>query len=117
MGGRKVLGLVEPVTVHGDTQSEHLIARIDSGATASSIDTALAEKLQLGPVTREKIVKSASGVSRRPIIVAKITIDGEEMEEEFTLADRTHMTYKMLVGQNILKKGAFLIDPLKEVSE
>jgi hypothetical protein len=116
MGERPILGLVEPVTLHGTT-NEHLIARIDSGATSSSIDTVLAAKLQLGPITRQKVVKSASGVNRRPIVVAIITIDGKEIEGEFTLADRSHMTYKMLIGQNILKKGAFLIDPLKEVPQ
>jgi len=37
-----------------------------------------------------------------------------EIEDEFTLADRSHMTFPMLIGQNILTKGKFLIDPLKE---
>ena len=32
------------------------------------------------------------------------------MEAECTVADRSHMKYKMLIGQNVLKKG-FIIDP------
>ena len=36
------------------------------------------------------------------------------MKSEFTIADRTHMKYKILVGQNILKEG-FLVDPMKKI--
>ena len=43
------------------------------------------------------------------------TLKGIILEEEFTLADRSHMTYRILLGQNILKKGNFLIDPLKKI--
>ena len=118
MEGRLILGLAEPVTLIGNNGTKKtVIARIDSGARISSIDTALAEELDLGPIMRLKVVKSASGTGKRPILTAKIELLGESIEDEFTLADRSHMTYVMLIGQNILKKGKFLIDPLKEVSE
>lgn len=89
------------------------MARIDTGATSSSIDNKLANELGLVPITKSKIVKSAYGVKRRPVVKAKVKMDGFTIEEEFTLADRSHMTYKLLIGQNILKKGDFLIDPNK----
>ena len=44
---------------------------------------------------------------------AIVKIGDQEIEEEFTLADRSHMTYPVLIGQNILKKGNFMIDPNK----
>ena len=112
MNNRTVLGLTEEVTIIGEKESVTMIARIDSGATASSIDKNLADKLDLGPEIRTKIVKSASGINKRPIIKAKVKIKDIELEDEFTLADRSHMTYQILIGQNILKKGEFLIDPL-----
>ena len=112
MDNRTVLGLTEEVTITGEKGSETTIARIDSGATASSIDINLAKKLDLGPEIRTKIVKSASGVNKRPIIKAKVKIKGIDLEDEFTLAERSHMTYPVLIGQNILKKGEFMIDPL-----
>ena len=111
---RTILGLVEKITVVGPESGEKVIARIDTGATASSIDLKLSTKLGLGPITRTKIVKSASGVKRRPIIKTKVKIGNKEIEGEFTLADRAHMTYPVLIGQNILKDGKFLIDPCKE---
>jgi len=110
---RPVLGLTEKIKLLGIKQEE-VMARIDSGATASSVDINLAQRLNLGPVTRKKIVKSASGVKERPMVEAKVKINGIIIREEFTLADRDHMTYPVLIGQNILKKGKFLIDPLKK---
>tara|TARA_Y100000034_G_C6635281_1_gene277513 strand:- start:110 stop:466 length:357 start_codon:yes stop_codon:yes gene_type:complete len=118
MENRPILGLTEKVTIIGNNgKEEKLIARIDTGATSSSVDTRIAEMLELGPVIREKTVKSASGITKRPIVVVKVKVDGTTLEEEFTLADRTHMTYPALLGQNILKKGQFLIDPLRRVEE
>lgn len=116
MSAKKViLGLTEEVTLVGAKgEKETVIARIDTGATSSSIDTGLAGKLELGPVIRSKLVKSAAGSKKRPIVRAKIKMDGQIIEEEFSLADRSHMTYQMLIGQNILKKGNFLIDPNKK---
>jgi hypothetical protein len=113
---RTILGLTENITIIGPKE-ENLMARIDSGATASSIDTKLSEKLGLEPITKTKIVKSASGVKRRPIVIIKVKIGDQEIEGEFTLADRSHMTYQVLIGQNILKEGNFLIDPNKEVNK
>jgi hypothetical protein len=112
------LGLTEKITVLGNNnQEEIVIARIDTGATSSSIDLNLASKLQLGPITKTKVVKSASGIKKRPFIKVRIKLNEQIIEEEFTLADRSHMTYPVLIGQNILKMGNFLIDPKKEEGE
>ena len=113
-----ILGLTENIILlNPKGKEEKVTARIDTGATSSSIDINLAAKLELGPVTQLKIVKSASGIKKRPLIKAKIKINGDIIEDEFTLVDRSHMTYPLLIGQNILKKGKFLIDPNKEVQE
>lgn len=116
MKDKVILGLIEHVTVHGSKSREaEVLARVDTGATSSSIDYTLAGELQLGPVISSKVVKSASGIRKRPNIKVKISLKGIDIEEEFTLADRSHMTYKMLLGQNVLRKGNFLIDPLKKI--
>ena len=118
MTERPVLGLMEPVVVYGNNGvEEKVLARVDSGATSSSIDLNVAAKLELGPITRSKVVKSASGIGKRPIVQAKIKIGDTVIEDEFSLADRSHMTYPILIGQNILKEGKFLIDPLKKMEQ
>ena len=113
MAKREIVGLVEKVVLVGKTKSAALYARIDTGATKSSVDKALVNALNLGPIIRSKKVKNVLGSVLRPIIKAKVNIAGKIREEEFTIADRRHMKYQLLIGQNILKKERFLIDPLK----
>lgn len=110
-----IVGLTEKVTLISSTgkKKKRVIARIDTGATKSSIDARLAAELSLGPVIKTKLVKSASGSKLRPVIKAKIKIVDKTINSEFTIADRSHMKYRVLVGQNILKSG-FLIDPSKK---
>jgi len=112
LGGKVVIGLAENVSVHHPKGNKSVIAKIDTGATKSSIDTNLAAGLRLGPVIKSKLVKSAHGSKLRPIIEATIELAGKKIKSEFTLADRAHMKYRILIGQNILKDG-FLIDPTK----
>jgi hypothetical protein len=110
--GKIVVGLTEKVTILGK-KNKKLTARIDTGATKSSMDARLAAQLQLGPVIKTKLIKSAHGNRLRPVIEAEIKIAGKKVKSEFTLADRIHMKYHVLVGQNILKHG-FIIDPCKK---
>ncbi len=115
---RITLGLTDKVIVLGNNgKKEEVIARVDSGATSSSLDLALAKELHLGPILRTKLIKSASGNRKRPIVKAHVKIHGQTIETIFTLADRSHMTYRMLIGQNLLRDGKFLIDPLKRVEK
>jgi hypothetical protein len=114
MEKRVILGLTEKVTIFGNNHRKtEVVARIDTGATNSSIDMTIAGNLELGPIKRTKLVKSASGKGRRAIIAVKIKLNDQVLEDDFTIAERKHMTYPVLIGQNILKKGNFLIDPNK----
>lgn len=110
---KKTIGLTEKVKIIGKRKSRIVTSRIDTGATRSSVDAKLAARLQLGPVIKSILVKSAHGNRVRPVIKTPIIIAKRKMSAEFTIADREHMRYKALIGQNILKKG-FLIDPNKK---
>jgi hypothetical protein len=109
---KTIIGLIENVMVFGKNKKKNIVAKIDTGATKSSIDFSLASELHLGPVIKSKMVKSAHGNKIRPVIEAEIELAGKKMNTEFTLAGRDHMKYKILIGQNALKKD-FLIDPSK----
>jgi hypothetical protein len=112
--GKTVIGLTEPVTVFTRTGIKRtIIAKIDTGASKSSVDVNLASQLRLGPIIKSKLVKSASGNKLRPVIECTLQLADKRMKEEFTLADRWHMKYRILIGQNVLRHG-FLIDPLKK---
>ena len=110
---KTIIGLTEKITLSGTSRKKKTItARVDTGASTNSVDVRLAAELKLGPITKTKFVKHTHGNSRRAVVIAKIKIAGKEIKSEFTLADREHMTYPVLIGQNILKKG-FVIDPTK----
>ena len=110
---RPIVGLIEKVELIGNENKRKTIdARIDSGAEKSSLDSDLAKELSLGPVIHKKMIRSAHGKMLRPVMEAVIILAGKKIKAHFTIADRVHMRYKILVGQNILKQG-FLIDCLK----
>jgi len=109
MAKKTTIGLTEKVTIIGPKKQKRLVARIDTGATIGSIDSSIVKELKLGPVIKTKLVKSASGLTKRPVIKTSIKIAKRQIKARFTVADRSHMKYKALIGQNILKKN-FLID-------
>ncbi|MBI4016187.1 MAG: ATP-dependent zinc protease [Candidatus Aenigmarchaeota archaeon] len=108
---KTLIGLTEEVKIIG-AHAKRVVARIDTGATRSSIDIGLAKELGIGPLIRTVKVKSATGSSVRDVVKAKIIIAERKINASFNLADRRHMKYRVLVGQNILKRG-FLIDTTK----
>ena len=114
VNGNIMIGLTENIElVSNKGGNKQVVAKIDTGATRSSIDIRFASKLNLGPVIKSKMVKSASGNKLRPVIEAEIIIAGKKIKSEFTLADRRHMKYSVLIGVNVLKNG-FLVDPSKK---
>jgi len=111
--GKIIIGLIEMVGFVGNNgTNKEVKAKVDTGATRSSIDIKLASKLNLGPVIKSKMVKSAYGNKLRPVIETEIVLAGKKIKSEFTLADRTHMKYAVLIGVNTLKHD-YLIDPSK----
>lgn len=113
--GDKVVGLTEEIIIYGsDDKPKKVIARIDSGATKSSIDVKLAAELKLGPIIKTKLVNSTHGNTLRPVVKASLKIAGKRLKSELTVADRTHMKYRVLVGQNILRLGKLIIDANKK---
>ncbi len=107
-------------------------ARIDSGATTSSIHCArvLLEHKDGTPMLRfyldtkkgapqqsfavkdfkETIVRNSSGKEeKRYVIKTRITIFGRKIRTEFSLANRRKMRYPILLGRKLLK-GRFIID-------
>jgi hypothetical protein len=111
---RIVIGLKEKVVVQGNNGlRKRLVARIDTGATKSSIDQKVAQELNLGPVLKNKVFKSAHGDRVRPLVKVRIRFIRKTIKCYFSVVDRSHMRYKLLIGQNVLKRG-FLIDPCKK---
>ncbi len=109
-GPKIIIGLTEFVTIYGKKKHVKIKARIDTGATNSSIDANLASELGFETVLKSKKIKSAHGIRMRPVVEFDVTIGGKKMTTEFTLAAREHMKYKVLISQKALKHS-FIIDP------
>jgi hypothetical protein len=108
---KPVLGIIEPITlIDVNGKKQKVLAKIDTGADSSSIDMSLAANLSLGPITKTKQVVSSHGKSLRPVLHINIELAQKQISGDFNLYNRAHMTYKILIGRNILSKG-FLIDP------
>ena len=112
--GKLIVGLTEYVVIKGNQKNKEVIARMDSGATKSSIDISMASELNLGPVVDSRLIKSAHGSKLRPVVEVEIIIKNHHIKARFTVADRNHMHYPVLIGQNVLRNG-FLIDPSRRV--
>ena len=105
---KTVIGLTEKVLING----QEVEAKIDTGATTSSIDAKLASKLKLGPIVRTSTVRSSHGKRVRIVVEADLQIKDRKIKTHFNITPRKEMKYKVLIGINILKNN-FLIDPSK----
>ena len=115
---RKVIGLVEEIYIridseNGGSREVKVKAKIDTGASMSSISKRLVSRLKLQLHHRTAMVKSALGRERRTMLKLPIRMHGKHLKAFFSVADRKNLAHKMLIGQNILKLGKFVIDPLK----
>lgn len=62
------------------------------------------------PIKKRKRIRSSNGTTQlRYIIATKIEIGGKMIETEFSLSNRSAMTYPLLIGRKTLKKQ-FLVD-------
>lgn len=136
--GKLILGSQEWVYVPG--VKENFRARVDTGATTSSIsavdiepferdgkdwvkfriehDGIKSEELSV-PVERWVHIRQATSekTHRRPVIVSWIQIGDVKEQTEFTLADRTHLSYPLLLGRSFFKDVAVVDVGRKYVQE
>ena len=112
---RKIIGIIQEVVVRGPGGEIRIRAKVDTGAARTSLDTALAKRLRLGPVLRH--VRTRAAAARQPekrnVVPAVLVIAGETFDVQVAIADRKDMQYHMIVGMDVLAKSGFLISPRK----
>ena len=124
LGQDITIGAVEEITIL--PWNITLPARIDTGARRTSLD---ARDLKIvgktvnfrlvNPNGKDQIIRlplkgmqrvhSASGNPKRPVVEMTICIGQKKMTIDVNLANRSRMTYPLLVGRNVIKQG-FLVD-------
>lgn len=122
-----IIGQVEPIVVY--PAGVVLEARIDTGATLSSIDaydetiferdskgwvrfylldrkTQKKHKFEKPVVRFVRIVQHGKKSDRRPVVTLTISLGNVVLKRQFTLANRHKFSYQMLVGRNVLSGQA-----------
>jgi len=130
-----LIGKVEKVRLSPPNKVFH--ARIDTGATTSSLDAQDIETFERDgsswvrfkikdptgyilydlekPVVRKAKIKQASTdeASKRPVVELQFQIGNIKRIEEFTLEDRSHLDFQILIGRNILR-DLMIVDVAQE---
>jgi len=124
-GDKVVVGEIEYVRLH--PPGKVFEARIDTGATTSSLSAVDVQKFERDgenwvrfkipehngrdviemeePVARfaRIIQSSAEDGERRPVVELQYKLGGVTRVAEFTLSDRSHLDFPVLVGRNVLR--------------
>ncbi|WP_224268654.1 RimK/LysX family protein [Haloprofundus salinisoli] len=100
-----MIGYIEDVVVSGTSGSSQTLAKSDTGATRTSIDTSLAAEIGAGPIKSMTRVKSGSMKrgKARPVVDLVIGIGGTQHTVTASVEDRSHMDYPLLLGRDILE--------------
>lgn len=122
----KIVGTITHVKIKHFNDDEPIEARVDTGATLSSIhgdnieisDSTVKFKFKdttykFYLVKTTKIKQASSEESNeRPVISVDMTIDDIELRNVLlTVTDRSHMNYDILLGRQTLASGGFLVNP------
>ncbi|MFC6614044.1 RimK family alpha-L-glutamate ligase [Halopenitus salinus] len=112
-----IIGYIEEVVATGTSGSAQALAKSDTGATRTSIDTGLAAEIGAGPIKSMTRVKSGSVKSgkARPVVDLVIGIGGTQHTVTASVEDRSHMDYPLLLGRDILSD--YRVDVRKRVDQ
>ncbi|MFB6295947.1 MAG: RimK/LysX family protein [Halobacteriales archaeon] len=100
-----IIGYTEEVILSGTTGSETVLAKSDTGAARTSIDTNVAAAIGAGPIQRVTRVKSGSSKASksRPVVDVVVGVGGDRHTVSASVEDRGHMEYPVLLGRDILE--------------
>jgi len=104
-----IINSTETITIHTKNGPVNVRARIDTGADYSSMDIHLAKELGLTEHIGKINVTSANGTQTRPLVKISFMIAGKKKTSNFTLTDRSMLSYPILIGRFDLR--GFLINP------
>ncbi len=96
------------ITPNGDIE---VLAKVDTGAYSSSIDTGFFKSLNLNEeVLKTKKVKNVHGTERRDVYEIDVIIKDVKVSSELNVFDRRDMKYLMILGRKDISKLGALVD-------
>lgn len=124
---RDIVDDITDVHLIGFNDNKPIEARVDTGATQCSLHgenvkwskdndlvqfTFEGKRYQMNLVGEQKISSSDGGETERPVVVFRVKIAGKFFDGiAFNINDRASMPHQILIGQNLLEQGNFLVDP------
>lgn len=85
---------------------------IDMNSSKEDLDLKIKDKInKWGDRFDTVLVRSSHGVSYRLLIKMKTVLAGVDMTSKFSIADRSHLEFPVIIGRKDL--GKFLVDPSK----
>ncbi|MWV66027.1 ATP-grasp domain-containing protein [Halorubrum sp. JWXQ-INN 858] len=111
------VGYTERVAVGGEDRIEETVAKSDTGATRTSIDTELAARIGAGPIVDTVTVRSGTRTGRRKRPLVEIDLELADRWDRVTASveDRSHLNYPVLLGRDVLR--GHRVDIERRVSE
>ena len=116
-GDEDVLGYTTRIGIHGRGGTERAIAKSDTGARRTSIDTDLAGRIGAGPMVGTTEVRSGTvgGTETRPLVDVDVRLNGSWRTVTASITDRSEMTYPVLLGRDVLE--AYTLDISRTIEE
>ncbi|MFT4891881.1 MAG: RimK family alpha-L-glutamate ligase [Halobacteriales archaeon] len=112
-----VLGYTTRIRINGRDGAEATVAKSDTGAKRTSIDTDLAGRIGAGPLVGTTQVRSGASKKSetRPLVDVDLYLDGRWRTVTASIADRSEMTYPVLLGRDVLEP--YTLDISRTVEE
>lgn len=112
-----VVGYTTRISLCGTRDSESAIAKADTGAKRTSIDTALAGHIGAGPLVGTTQVRTGSTnrVDKRPLVDIDISLNGNWRTVTASITDRSELSYSVLLGRDVL--DGYEVDISQRVEE
>jgi RimK family alpha-L-glutamate ligase len=116
-GDAGVLGYTSRIRINGRDGADQAVAKSDTGAKRTSIDTDLAGRIGAGPLVGTTDVRSGTGsdTETRPLVDVDLCLNGRWRTVTASITDRSEMTYPVLLGRDVLE--AYTVDISRTVEE
>lgn len=116
-GDDGVLGYTNRIRINGRDGAEQVVAKSDTGAKRTSIDTDLAGRIGAGPLVGTTQVRSgtSSDSETRPLVDVGLRLNGRWRTVTASVTDRSEMTYSVLLGRDVLE--AYTLDISRTAEE
>ncbi|MFB6353644.1 MAG: ATP-grasp domain-containing protein [Halobacteriales archaeon] len=115
--GNDVIGYTTRIRLSGNAGATSAVAKADTGAKRTSVDTELAGEIGAGPLVGTTQVRTGSTnhVDERPLVEVDVSVNGCWRTVTASITDRSDLSYSVLLGRDVL--DGYKVDISERVEE